>query len=66
MKKTLLLVLALSSACVFAQDSKALAKLKQQSNAVITVSAKSNSHKCYTNQYETSDSWGGVAIRRLG
>ena len=39
MKKTLLLVLALSSACVFAQDSKALAKLKQQSNAVITVSA---------------------------
>ena len=38
MKRTLLLVLALSYACGFAQDSKELTKLKQQSDAKITMS----------------------------
>ena len=38
MKRTLLFVLALSYACGFAQDSKELTKLKQQSNAQVTIS----------------------------
>ncbi|MBF8457232.1 M4 family metallopeptidase [Kaistella sp. G5-32] len=38
MKRTLIFVLALSYACVFAQESKELTKLKQQSNAMVTIS----------------------------
>ena len=38
MKRTLFLVLALSFACGFAQESKELTKLKQQSNAQVTIS----------------------------
>ena len=38
MKRTLLLVLSLSFVCGFAQESKELAKLKQQTNASITIS----------------------------
>ena len=38
MKRSLLFVFALSFACGFAQDSKELTKLKQQSNAMVTIS----------------------------
>lgn len=38
MKRTLFFVFALSYACGFAQESKELTKLKQQSNAVVTMS----------------------------
>lgn len=38
MKKTLLIVLALSYVCGFGQESQELTKLKQQSNAKVTVS----------------------------
>lgn len=38
MKKTVILLLALANVCGFAQESKQLAKLKQQTNANVTIS----------------------------